>query len=304
MTAQASLAPTSSRARTEAPPTPTVTLSDGRVLGFDDVGDPGGTPVLYFHGFGSSRLIRGPDDTTCERLGLRLIAPDRPGIGHSSAQPGRRLIDWPRDVEELADRLGLERFAVLGWSGGAPYALATAWALPQRTLRCTIVSAPAPLAGVRRAAYLGRTHRAAAHAAGAAPWMIRLAMWRWARRQRSDPERHLDEAIAQMIEADRVVLDDPRLRERMLANVTELYRQGGRGLADEALIIASRWGFPLHELRTPVRLWHGDADPTVPVAMGHFLAAAIPSCRATFQPGEGHHLLFDRWQEILTELGG
>ncbi len=279
-----------------------VTLRDGRALGFDDVGDPTGVPVIYLHGFGSSRLIRHPDDSIAARLGLRLLAVDRPGIGASTRLAGRSLLDWPADLAEFADILGLERFAVLGWSGGGPYALASAWALRERISVCGVISGPAPLAGVRQADYLYPFHRAAATAAGTSPWMIRLAMWRWARAQRRDPERHLDEAVEQMIQADRIAVDDPPVRALMLANVAELYRQGASGVYDEALIMARRWGFPLHEVATPVRLWHGDADPTVPVAMGRFVAGRVPGCRATFYPGEGHHILFDRWEEILTDL--
>lgn len=280
----------------------TVTLRDGRILGFDDVGDPAGLPVIYLHGFGSSRLIRHPDDSIAARMGIRLLAVDRPGIGASTRRPGRRLLDWPADMAEFADVLGLARFGVLGWSGGGPYALASAWALRERITVCGVISGPAPLAGVREADYLYRFHKAAATAAGTAPWMIRLAMWRWARAQRRDPERHLDEAVEQMIQADRIVVDDPRVRALMLANVAELYRQGALGVYDEALIMARRWGFPLQEIRIPMRLWHGDDDPTVPVGMGRFIARRVPGCLATFFPGEGHHILFDRWEGMLTDL--
>ncbi|CAN5690965.1 alpha/beta hydrolase [soil metagenome] len=279
-----------------------IRLDDGRSLGFDDVGARDGVPVIYFHGFGSSRVIRHPDDSIAERLGVRLIAVDRPGIGASSGRPGRRMLDWPADVAALADSLGIERFAVLGWSGGGPYALACAWALPDRVRAAGVISGPAPLVGAGSTDYLIRSHRAAARAAGAAPWMIRLATWRWARQQQRDPERHLDEAVAKMIEADRVVVGDPRVRAMMLANTDEMYRQGGRGVYDEALIISRGWGFSLDEVRVPVVLWHGDADPTVPVAMGHFLAARVHTCRARFYPAEGHQLFVERWEEILSDL--
>lgn len=277
-------------------------MGDGRTLGFDDVGAPGGLPVLYFHGFGSSRVIRHPDDSIAERLNVRLIAVDRPGIGSSSGRPGRRMIDWPGDVAALADSLGLERFSVLGWSGGGPYALACAWSLADRVRTAGVISSPAPLVGIGSTEYLIRSHRAAARAAGAAPWMIRLATWRWARQQQRDPERQLDEAVAKMIEADRVVVADPLVRAMMLANTDEMYRQGKRGVYDEALIISRGWGFPLDEVKVPVVLWHGDDDPTVPVAMGHFLAGRVQTCRARFYPGEGHQLFVERWEEILSDL--
>ncbi len=174
--------------------------------------------------------------------------------------------------------------------------------MPERVTVVGLVNGPAPLAGVRPVDYLLRTHRAAARAADRAPWMIRVAMWRWARAQRRDPERHLDEAIAKMVEADRALIADPTVRALMLANAEEMKRQGGRGLYDEALIMARPWGFRLRDVRVPVLLWHGDDDPSVPVLMGRYVAEELPDCRAAFYPGEGHHLLFDRWEEIIAAV--
>jgi pimeloyl-ACP methyl ester carboxylesterase len=233
---------------------------------------------------------------------MRMLAVDRPGIGHSTGQPGRRLLDWPQDVRFLVDALGIDRFGIIGWSGGGPYALGVAWAMPSRVAIVGLISSAAPLAGVAEVDYLLRTHRVARRAADYAPWMIRLAMWRWSRAQRSDPERHLDEAIEGMIEADRLVLEDPALRAMMIGNANELYRQGGRGLYDEALVMARPWEFPLDQVTVPVRLWHGEDDTAVPVGMGRHLARAIPGTLARFYPGEGHHLVYDRWREILGEL--
>lgn len=279
----------------------TVVLPDGRLLGFDDVGDPDGIPLLYFHGFGSTRLIRHPDDSIAARLGIRLLAVDRPGIGLSTSRPARRLLDFATDVRHLADTIGIDRFGVVAWSGGGPYALGAAWALPDRVAQVALISTPAPLAGPAAADYATRFHRASSRAADMAPWMVRLAMWRWSRQQRNDPAGHLDDAIAGMVDADKEILADPRFREVMLRNAAELYRQGGRGLYDEALIMARPWGFPIDGISTPVRIWHGELDQAVPIDMGRHLARSIPSAQATFLPGEAHHLLYDRWEEILGD---
>jgi pimeloyl-ACP methyl ester carboxylesterase len=284
------------------PSSRTVALPDGRLLGFDDVGDPEGVPLLYFHGFGSTRLIRHPDDAIAARLGVRLIAVDRPGIGLSTSRPGRRLLDFGGDVGHLADALRLGRFGLVAWSGGGPYALGCAWTLAPRVVQVGLISAPAPLAGDSAGDYALRMHRAASVAADYAPWAIRLAMWRWSRQQRADPARHLDDAIAGMVDADREILADPAFRGVMLANAAELYRQGGRGLYDEALIMARPWGFPLEGLSVPVRIWHGERDHAVPAGMGRHLARIIPTAQATFLAGEGHHLLYDRWEEIIAEV--
>ena len=90
----------------------------------------------------------------------------------------------------------------------------------------------------------------------------------------------------------------------MLANADEMLRQGHRGLYDEALIMALPWGFKLRDIRVPIRLWHGDDDPSVPVAMGRYVASELQDCHAAFYPGEGHHLLFDRWPQILADMAG
>ena len=280
----------------------TVVLPDGRLLGYDDVGDPGGTPLLYFHGFGSTRLIRHPDDAIAERLGIRLLAVDRPGIGLSTSRPARNLLDFATDVGHLADTLRLSQFGIVAWSGGGPYALGCAWALRDRVTQVGLISTPAPLGGTAAADYATRFHRASNRAADHAPWAVRLAMWRWSRQQRNDPAQHLDDAIAGMVDADKEILADPAFRDVMLRNASELYRQGGRGLYDEALIMARSWGFPLEGITTPVRIWHGVLDQAVPIAMGRHLARTIPSAQATFLPGEAHHLLYDRWEEILGEV--
>jgi len=165
-----------------------------------------------------------------------------------------------------------------------------------------LVSSPAPISGVDSADYLRRFHRTAALFSKRAPWMVRLALWQWGRPQRKDPERFFDESYADMGPADQDALSDPDLRSLMIENSSWLYRQGGRGMYDEALALARKWGFEPAEISAPVHLWHGEQDDTVPVSMAHFMAKEIPQCEATIYPDEGHHVLFSRWSEILTTL--
>jgi pimeloyl-ACP methyl ester carboxylesterase len=279
-----------------------IRLSDGRRLGYAEYGDPNGRPVLFFHGFGTSRVICPPDDNLARSVGARLIAVDRPGIGLSDPLPGRRLLDWPADVAQLANQLQLDRFAIVGWSGGGPYAAACGLALADRVRVIGLVSSPAPISGVDDAEYLLRFHRTAALFSKRAPWMVRLALWQWGRPQRKDPERFFDESYADMGPADQDVLADPDLRRLMIENSSWLYRQGGRGMYDEALALARKWGFEPADISPPVHLWHGELDDTVPVSMAHFMARSIPQCDARIYPDEGHHILFSRWAEILTTL--
>lgn len=287
--------------RTPRPADHVMRLFDGRALGYRETGDPHGRPVFFFHGFGTSRVICPPDDEA-RRVGIRLIAVDRPGIGLSEPLPGRRLLDWPIDVGQLADRLNLDRFSVIGWSGGGPYALACGYALADRVVSVAAVSSPAPLAGNGEADYLRRMDKHAVRAAGRAPWVIRLAMWHWGRPQRRDAARFFEESVAEMCAFDQEVLAAPELRDRMIANSTEVYRQGGRGMYDEALVLARPWGFQLGDIRVPVYVWHGEEDDTVPVAMGRYLARSITTAAATFDRRAGHQLVYRRWPEILAAV--
>ena len=278
-----------------------VGLPDGRRLGYSEYGAPEGRPVFFFHGFGTSRVICPPEEPATE-LGIRLIAVDRPGIGLSDALPGRRLLDWPTDVADLADRLGIDSFSAIGWSGGGPYALACAHTLRERICAIALVSSPAPLTGTSESGYLRRLDRHAVRAAGRAPWVIRLALWHWGRPQRRDAARFFEESVAEMCAADQAVLAAPELRGRMIANSAEIYRQGGRGMYDEALVLARPWGFELTQIGVPVHVWHGVLDETVPLAMADYLVREIPSAHANILDEEGHHLLYQRWPEILAAL--
>jgi pimeloyl-ACP methyl ester carboxylesterase len=120
-------------------------LRDGRTLGYAESGDPDGWPVLGCHGSPSSRLERHVEDVgDYRRWGVRFVVPDRPGFGRSDPQPERRLLDWPADVQELVDHLGIDRFSVLSLSGGAAYALACAYVFGERVRAVGVLGGAPP----------------------------------------------------------------------------------------------------------------------------------------------------------------
>jgi pimeloyl-ACP methyl ester carboxylesterase len=106
-----------------------IALPDGRLLAYAEFGDPDGRPVLFLHGTPGYRLNIWATDAELRSAGVRLVAPDRPGVGRSTPQPDRRLLDWADDIHHLADTLGLERFALVGFSNGGPHAAACAHTL-------------------------------------------------------------------------------------------------------------------------------------------------------------------------------
>ena len=175
--------------------------------------------------------------------------------------------------------------------------------MPDRVSADRVVSSPAPLTGAPDASdYVRRFDRHAVRAADRAPWLVRIALWHWGRGQRRDAAGFFDKSVADMCAADQAILSEPELRGRMIANSTELYRQGGRGMYDEALVLARPWGFTLDEISVPVHVWHGALDETVPTAMADYLGGAIPTAQLHIHADEGHHLLYRRWPEILATL--
>ncbi len=269
------------RQRRAAAPSFTVRLRDGRVIAVEEYGDPAGPVVLYFHGWPASRLEAG----LISDLPVRLLALDRPGYGRSSPQPGRTLLDWPRDVSDVADRLGLERFHIVGLSGGAPYAVACAYALPHRVRGAALVCPVPPAHGVHpRAPGIGLLYRLGRH-----PVLAHrlFSVMRPLLRQRIITPRTL--VGGSLPVADRDCLDPTTL-----SGLAQAWREGiGRsvqGALSDARIYARDWQIPLGEITVPVDLWYGSEDSLIP---SYALAPleAMPGLRLRVLPKEGHYSL-------------
>ncbi len=278
-------------------------LSDGRRLGFAEYGDPLGRPLLLFHDTPGSRLKRHPDDRIAEALGARIIALDRPGYGLSDPQPQRRLLDWPDDVAQFADRLRLARFAVMGISGGGPYAAACAYAMPDRVRQAGIVSGAGMLDAPGATAGMLLVNRLGLQAARHLPPTVLTHITRmlYATVQRI-PARLFAGVAAGLPAADRAVLADPATFANSVLSIREGLRRSTAGLSSDMAILARPWGFRLEAIRVPVALWHGTADKNVPVALAQVVARAIPHCWATFYPGAGHLLMYSHWRTIVAAL--
>lgn len=278
----------------------TIRLRDGRRLGYAEWGDRGGLPLLYFHGWPGSRLEGRLGDEAARATGVRVIALDRPGMGLSDYQPSRSLADWPDDVLQLAAALGLERFAVLGISGGGPYAAVCAWKLSRQLTRAGIVSCLAPLDAPGAVAGMGRRNRLSFQLVGRHAILRRTLFAAMAVSVRRHPDRVLERGVGAAV--DKKYLDRPDVRKILAESLSEAFRGGSRGGAWEMGLYVRPWGFCLEDIRTPVRLWHGEQDANAPVTMGRYLASIIPGCQATFYPGEGHLHFIDRLPEIFAAV--
>jgi pimeloyl-ACP methyl ester carboxylesterase len=272
-----------------------VRMGDGRVIGLSEHGDPRGKPLLWFPGAPSCRLWPVPDVEAARAAGVRVVVMERPGYGVSDFQPNRRVLDWPRDVVEVADALGLDSFAVAGSSAGNPYVAACAYALPDRVRSAAIVGGPAPLDMPNARDGMTLRRRALFRVLGLAPYAVPLL--------RMLGPAGIDRVMTGDVPAcDRRVLE--RIHEPYMASKREAFRAGLRGFALDLALVSRPWGFPLQSIRVPVHVWHGELDISTPIAMARCMAAAIPTSRARFFPDCGHFLAYQVWPEILSALMG
>jgi pimeloyl-ACP methyl ester carboxylesterase len=279
----------------------TISTSSGTVLGFAQYGDPKGKPVFIFHGWPSSRLSAKIYDDVGKKLHIRVIAPDRPGYGLSDFQEGRTMLDWPDDVIALANHLKIKTFAVMGVSGGGPYAAACAYKIPKRLTRVGIAVGLGPIFDD--------------HMLEGMMWLSKIG---WANFGRFPIVRRLSSIIQycyawyspgldlyRMLfgaKSDRKLFEDPALKLRTKRNMQEAFRQGIRGPEYDLKLYTTDWGFDLKDIRAKTFLWYGADDQNVSLNMGKYYASKIRGSKLKVYPGEGHLVPVTHAKEIFIAL--
>ena len=262
-----------------------LTLPDNRRLAYSEYGDPNGHPVLYFHGGGASRLeplLLG--DEVFIRLGLRLIAPDRPGIGRSDFQPNRGFSDWTKDVIFLADTLGVGKFSVLGISAGGGYTAACAAKIPDRLYSAVIVSG----AWEFTASDLLKYKRWDLLVIKYFLWLYRVSMKLTQRSLNAPPDKLLKTLKKRLPAADYAVIKSPGRIKQSCETLNEGLRSGTRGHAWDLQLYFRKWDFSLDEIRMPLTLFYGEDDRNVPLELVQQISATIPTAKLVMYPNEGH----------------
>ena len=280
----------------------TLILKDGRKLGFADYGVSAGQPVFYFHGSGSSRLEHPLDEDTLAQLNIHFISFDRPGNGLSDFQADRRLVDWAKDIVQLADYLEIEQFYVVGHSAGGPHALACAHQSPERIIAGAVISSVAPMN--RAGAYQGMppSNQLLARSARHFPILVKLIRWMMRRMVMRDIEKSSRALMSSIPATDQSILSNPQYAESFANCVREGFRPGSRGVAQDDILINREWGFDLAEIKPRIDIWHGEADVNVPVSAAKYLGDTLPHARVVFLPGEGHFFILKYWRKILSAL--
>jgi pimeloyl-ACP methyl ester carboxylesterase len=282
----------------------TIRLTDGRTLEFACYGDPAGLPAVFFHGFIGSHYQASFAHSAARLHGLRLIAPNRPGVGRSTPARRQAIADCAADVIQLADALNLERFGVIGVSGGAPYALACLARLPRRTTLAALISGLGPIRDPELLARMRPLAQRGLRLARHLPWFAGALLALRTRHFRSDPEGFLARLSGRCSPRDQVLFHRAEVRAAFLADLREVLvtGRGASALARE-LQLYFHWGFDLAEVPAQARvvLWHGRDDRLVPPIMAEHLARNLPGAEVALYPG-GHFMVLDHAEEVVGQI--
>ncbi len=278
-------------------------LKDGRRLGFVEFGDPNGKPVIMFHDLWGNRNQSHPDMNILKSLGVRLIGMDRAGYGMSTRKPNRSFMDIVDDTMLLSKALKLNKFAVLGYSAGAPYALACAYRFPQIVTRCAIVSSLPPMDDPQGFKAVNANYSRLFQLAQGMESFFRLIMkgffWIDGRR---DPHHYIAELTTSMPAVDQTIMHNPLVFKNRADMWDTIRRNGSDAFVDEMVTLVKSWGFQLQSIQTPVDVWCGEADAFVSPMVSQRMADYIPNSTLHLDPQAGHLILFSHWQAILDSL--
>ena len=279
-----------------------VPLAGDRSVALWEYGDPTGDPVLVFHGVPACGAGFAWADEPARDLGLRLLAPDRPGVGRSSPAPAWRIADHPALVAELADALGLGSFAVWGYSGGGPYAAACAALLAERVTALAVSAGMGSVGEWAEVDDFGATDRRMLRWSRHRPWLARAALATMGRMARRRPALALRSFEGELSTSDREVMAGFADPADAMALFTEAFTVSAAGVVADYAAIAQPWGVDVGTIRCPTTIWQGDADPMVPLRHAEALAERIPGAKLVVWPGEGHLGTVPHVEEILRAL--
>jgi pimeloyl-ACP methyl ester carboxylesterase len=282
----------------------TIELDDARSIGFAEYGDPDGEAIFWFHGTpGGRRQIPPRAREVAAERGVRLIGVERPGAGRSTPHLHESVAAAAGDVEQVADRLNLGRFGVVGLSGGGPYVLACAHEFPDRVVAGAVLGGVAPARGEEAApggpvALAGRMNpllEAIHQPFGHAFWAALFAL-------RPLASQAFDLFIGTMPEGDQEVMSRPEMKHMFMDDMIRASQSQLHAPVYDLVLFSRHWGFSLRDIQVPIRFWHGDADHLVPLDHGRHQADLVPDSELQVRPREGHMGSLDAAEEIIDSI--
>jgi pimeloyl-ACP methyl ester carboxylesterase len=277
-----------------------VVLPGGRGLGYAEYGDPDGDPVLWFHGTPGARKQVPPDGPAlAAKLGIRLIGVERPGTGFSTPYVYRRVADWADDLERFADALGLDRFAVVGLSGGGPYVLAACHGLPDRVVAGCVLGGIGPTRGPEAAPGYTKLLPLIEPVLGLLQVPLGELMTHLIRPVTKVASQGYDLYTHIAPASDRGIMRRPEMKSMFIYDLVTACQGGLRAPVADLVVFGRDWGFSLRDIKVPVKFWHGDADGIVPLSHGEFQWGLVPNSEFQLCPGGGHFAGFILANEVF-----
>ncbi len=278
----------------------TLVLKDGRKLAYHEYGDPNGKPLINCHG----GLVNGQDimfaHAAAKAAGVRIISPDRPGVGCSSIQRNRILLDWPLDVEELADQLGLTKFAVLGWSMGGPYAMAVAYILHERVSHLVVVAGCLELSDRVNFDQLNPMDKRFSKRSHSLPMVAESVYWSMGMIAKVAPKFFVKSTARKLSDSDaHVIMSEPR-KNFVIPSTQALSHP--KGLVQEYRVFVEPFGFKPNEIPVKTSIWQGTEDTLVPPAWAKEMNRTIANSKLYIIPSAGHFVAHTEIDQILKSL--
>lgn len=277
-----------------------IELRDGRILAYREYGDLSGKPLISCHGGLVSGLDIAWADKAAKHAGVRIISPDRPGVGGSSFQQKRQLSDWPNDIEQLLDYLNIEKCTVMGWSMGGQYALVCGDKLSGRVSKILIVAGCLDLSLRKTFVELNpmdKKFSRMSHKLSVFGRIVYRAMWLVARLL---PKTWQRSSVKSMSSSDKkIILEEPR--EYFVEPMVEALGNP-KGMLEEYEVFIQPWGFELEDIMIPVAIWQGSEDTLVPAAWAVKMQKNLPHAKLQMIQGAGHFVAHTEITALLSEV--
>jgi len=274
-----------------------ITVKDGRKIAYYQYGAKDGAPIFFCHGTGSHVHVMLLNNAA-RRLGYRIIVPDRPGIGLSDFQPRRKILDGANDIAALADHLGIDKFGVMGISGGGPTLFACAYSLAPRLKFVVDLACAAPLytdpAATKDLGWVDRLYAKLGVWLPLCLFQIPFAMLGFQQKTLKSPQAFAKMMQSSMCGADMELFQNKDLQYLFMRDFQELFRQGSKGPALDAQLIYHPWEFDLRKIKSHVEIRQGSDDRWIPTSFSRYLAGVLPDAKLHMIQGQGHfyHMVY------------
>lgn len=272
-------------------------LADGRAVSYGLYGAHDGPLVMVMDGPGSRGLGRGMGPAA-ERLGIKLLVPDRPGFGGSTPTRHGTFATVANDLIALVDLIGFARFGIVAQSGGAPYAMALACAVGDRVTGLSLVGAIAPLQECGTLQGVQQPLRSLFLLGRRAPRLVRPLLSGFAHQAAKDPQAVARKFAESMPPADREVLSDPTVWAIHAETVAEMFSRPA-AWARESRMLAQRWTVNRDRITAPAALWVGELDRTHPASMSRCLGTLLGGAPVTVVPGAATFAMVTCYPDVL-----